>query len=258
MLEHKAVLDIVTGKPIPLGGSIGRREATGRGVAIVTNELLKRKQRDLTETRIAVQGYGNVGSAAASILDHMGCNIVAVSDISGGIHDPRGLDIASVNAHVTAHPRGLLEGYSAPGVERISNAELLTSDVDVLIPAAVEHQIRADNAPNIRADMIVEGANGPTTREADEILGERGITAVPDILANAGGVVVSYFEWVQDLQCFFWDEDKVNRNLKRIMERGFGEVWDFSQARDVSLRNGAYMLAIDRVARAVETRGIFP
>jgi glutamate dehydrogenase (NAD(P)+) len=159
---------------------------------------------------------------------------------------------------VAAHPRRLLEGYGGPGVEKIGNDELLTSDVDVLIPAALEHQIRVDNAPDIRASMIVEGANGPTTREADEILHERGVTVVPDILANAGGVVVSYFEWVQDLQCFFWDEEEVNSNLKRIMERSFKEVWDFSQGQGVSLRLGAYMLAVDRVAGAVRARGIFP
>ncbi|MBE9473226.1 MAG: glutamate dehydrogenase, partial [Chloroflexi bacterium] len=167
-------------------------------------------------------------------------------------------DIASINQHVAAHPRRLLEGYEAPGVEKITNDELLVSDVDVLIPAALEHQIRADNAPYVQAKMIVEGANGPTTREADEILGDRGIVVVPDILANAGGVVVSYFEWVQDLQCFFWDEKEVNRNLRRIMVRSFKEVWDFSREREVSLRLGAYMLAVDRVAGAVQSRGIFP
>ena len=258
MLEHRTAIDIVTGKPIALGGSLGRKEATGRGAAVVTTELLKRRQRHLEETTVAVQGYGNVGSSAATILDQMGCKIVAVSDISGGLYNPHGLDIARINEHVAEHPRRLLEGYRAPGVETITNDELLTSDVDVLIPAALEHQIRADNAPSVQADMIVEGANGPTTREADEILDERGITVVPDILANAGGVVVSYFEWVQNLQCFFWDEAEVNRNLKRILVRSFGEVWDFSHAHDVPLRLGAYMLAVDRVANAVRSRGIFP
>jgi len=258
MLERKTVIDIVTGKPIPLGGSLGRKEATGRGAAIVTAELLKRKRRKLADTTVAVQGYGNVGSHAATILDQMGCKIVAVSDISGGLYNPRGLDVASINQHVTAHPRQLLEGYKSPGVEKISNDELLVSDVDVLIPAALEHQIRADNAPYVQAKMIVEGANGPTTREADEILTDRGVIVVPDILANAGGVVVSYFEWVQDLQCFFWDEDEVNHNLKRIMVRSFKEVWDFSREQKVSLRLGAYMLAVDKVAGAVRARGIFP
>jgi glutamate dehydrogenase (NAD(P)+) len=258
MLEHRTVIDVVTGKPIPLGGSLGRTEATGRGVAIVTAELLKRKRQELSDTTVAVQGYGNVGSHAATILDQMGCQIMAVSDISGGLYNPNGLDIASINQHVAAHPRRLLEGYQAPGTENISNDELLTSDVDVLIPAALEHQIRADNAPDVRAKIIVEAANGPTTLEADQILDDQGVTVVPDILANAGGVVVSYFEWVQDLQCFFWDEDEVNQNLKRIMVRSFKEVWDFSQEQAVSLRLGAYMLAVDRVAGAVRARGIFP
>jgi len=258
MLERKIVTDIVTGKPIPLGGSLGRKEATGRGVAIITQELLKRKHQSLSETTVAVQGYGNVGSHAATILNQMGCKIVAVSDISGGLYNSHGLDIAGINQHITTHPKGLLEGYDAAGVEKISNDELLISKADVLIPAALEHQIRADNAPHIQAKMIVEGANGPTTREADELLNNRGIIVMPDILANAGGVVVSYFEWVQNLQCFFWDEDKVNRNLKRIMVRSFKEVWDFSQEQGVSLRLGAYMLAVDKVAGAVRARGIFP
>ncbi len=258
MLAGKTVTEIVTGKPIPLGGSLGRKEATGRGVAIITKELLKRRRRRLSDTTVAAQGYGNVGSATATILDQLGCKIVAVSDISGGLYNPRGLDIANINQHVAAHPKRLLEGYEAPGVEKISNRELLESDVDVLIPAALEHQIRADNAPHIQAKMIVEAANGPTTREADEILNDRGIVVVPDILANAGGVVVSYFEWVQDLQCFFWDEAEVNRNLERIMVRSFKEVWDFSRKQGVPLRLGACMLAVDRVAGAVRARGIFP
>jgi glutamate dehydrogenase (NAD(P)+) len=258
MLERKTVIDIVTGKPVSLGGSLGRTEATGRGVAITTEELLKRKGQALSETRVAVQGYGNVGSHAATILDQMGCKIVAVSDVSGGLYSSKGLDIAGINRHITNHPKRLLEGYEAPGIEKINNEELLISDTDVLIPAALEHQIRVDNAPYVQAKMIIEGANGPTTREADEILHARGVTVVPDILANAGGVVVSYFEWVQDLQCFFWDEEEVNRNLKRIMVRSFKEVWDFSQREEVSMRLGAYMLAVDRVAGAVQARGIFP
>jgi glutamate dehydrogenase (NAD(P)+) len=205
-----------------------------------------------------VQGYGNVGSYAATILDQMGCKIISVSDISGGLYNPQGLDIPSINEHVAAHPQHLLEGYRARGVARVNNDELLTCKVDVLIPAALEHQIRADNAPFIQAKMIVEGANGPTTREADELLSTRGIIVVPDILANAGGVVVSYFEWVQDLQCFFWDEAEVNKNLKRILTRSFKEVWDYSREQNVSLRLGAYMLAVGRVAGAIGARGVFP
>ena len=258
MLEGKAVTSVVTGKPIALGGSLGRKEATGRGVAIVTNELLRRRRRRLSETTVAVQGYGNVGASAATILHQMGCRIAAVSDISGGLYHARGFDIADINRHVAAHPKHLLDGYEAPGVEGISNDELLVSDVDVLIPCALEHQIHVGNAPHIQAKMVIEGANGPTTREADDILDDRHITVVPDILANAGGVVVSYFEWVQNLQCFFWSEAEVNRTLKEIMVRSFKEVWAFSRRQEVPLRLGAYMLAVEKVASAVQSRGVFP
>jgi glutamate dehydrogenase (NAD(P)+) len=258
MIVGKTVTEIVTGKPVALGGSLGRREATGRGVAMCTAELLKRLRRPLDETTVAVQGYGNVGSYAAMILREMGCRIVAVSDVTGGYCSPHGLDVDSLNRHTAAHPKGLLEDYSAPGVERIDNQELLTCEADVLIPAALEHQITAENAPYIRARMIVEGANGPTTREADQILNDRGILVVPDILANAGGVVVSYLEWVQDLQAFFWDEAEVNQRLQRIMERSFAEVWEHSQKEAVSMRLAAYLLAVDRVGQAVRARGIFP
>ena len=258
MLEGKAVMEIVTGKPVALGGSLGRKEATGRGVAIATAELIKRREGNLSETTVAVQGYGNVGSAAATILQEMGCKIVAVSDVSGGLYCAEGLDTASLNQYAASHPKHLLEGYEAPGVKRITNEELLTADVDVLVPAALEHAIHAGNAADVRARMIVEGANGPTTPEADEILTERGIVVVPDILANAGGVIVSYFEWVQDLQNFFWEEEEVNHRLERIMVRSFKEVWDFAKQRRVPLRLGACMLAISRVAEAVQARGIFP
>lgn len=263
MLEGKSVMEIVTGKPVGLGGSLGRKEATGRGVAIATSEVAKRSGRPLSETTVAVQGYGNVGSAAATILEEMGCKIVAVSDISGGLYCPAGLDTASLNRHVAEHPQGVLEGYQAPAphggsVEVISNDELLLADVDVLIPAALEHALRADNARQVQARVIVEGANGPTTPEADEILQDRGVLVVPDILANAGGVIVSYFEWVQDLQNFFWEEEEVNSRLERIMVRSFGEVWDFAEAQRVPMRLAASMLAVSRVARAVQERGIFP
>lgn len=258
MLQNKATMEIVTGKPIALGGSQGRKQATGRGVAIVTSELLKHVGWHLSDTTVAIQGYGNVGSAAATILHQMGCKVIAVSDISGGLYDPRGLDIPAINQHVAAHPGRLLEGYEAPGTDQITNHELLTSDVDVLIPAALEHQIHAGNASQVRARMIVEAANGPTTPEADEILRDRGITIVPDILANAGGVVVSYFEWVQNLQCFFWEEAKVNRQLDRIMVQSTQKVWALSQGQGVPMRLGAYMLAVNEVAAAVQMRGIFP
>jgi len=258
MLEGQSALATTTGKPVSLGGSVGRTEATGRGVAITTRQLLKRLGRDLSETTVAVQGYGNVGQASATILHDMGCKIVAVSDITGGLYNPHGLDIAAINRHVAAHPHHLLEGYTSPDVDHITNAELLVADVDVLIPAAVEHQIHERNAPHIRARWIVEAANGPTTREADDILQDRNIIVVPDILANAGGVVVSYFEWVQDLQVFFWDEAEVNRNLERTMVRAFEEVWNFSHEKGLPLRLGANMLAVGRVADVVKMRGIFP
>jgi glutamate dehydrogenase/leucine dehydrogenase len=251
-------MEIVTGKPIALGGSLGRKEATGRGVAFSTRELLQRTGRQLAHTTVAVQGYGNVGSYAASILELMGCKIVAVSDVSGGVYKPDGLDIANVNWHVANHPRHLLEGYEGRGISQITNEELLTLDVDVLIPAALEHQFHAGNAHQVRAKMIVEGANGPTTPEADEILEAKNVIVVPDILANAGGVVVSYFEWVQDLQYYFWNEEEVNRNLENIMVRSFNQVWDYSHAQKVPMRMGAYMLAVEKVANAIQNRGMFP
>ena len=258
MLRGQTTMEIVTGKPIALGGSLGRKEATGRGVAITTHELLKQTGQELAGTTVAVQGYGNVGSFAATILDEMGCKIMAVSDVTGGIYHTEGLDVGRINAYLANNPGCLLDGYQAPGLERISNEELLVSDVDVLIPAALEHQITARNAPQIQARMIVEGANGPTTPEADEILQDRGIIVVPDILANAGGVVVSYFEWVQDLQFYFWGEDEVNRNLRRIMVSSFKRVWDYSHQNQVSLRLGALMLAVNSVAHAIQSRGTFP
>jgi glutamate dehydrogenase (NAD(P)+) len=258
MFQSESTMAIVTGKPIPLGGSQGRRQATGRGVALTTRELLRRMDKSLSNTTVAIQGYGNVGSAAATILHEMGCRIVAVSDISGGLIHPAGLDIPSINEHVAAHPQHLLEGYNAQDVNKISNQELLTCDVDVLIPAALENQIHADNAEQIRARVVVEAANGPTSSQADEILDARGITVVPDILANAGGVVVSYFEWVQDLQSFFWEEKEVNRQLERIMVQSFECIWSLSRSQGVSMRRAAYMHAVHQVASAIQTRGIFP
>ena len=259
MIEGRTILEVVTGKPLSLGGSQGRRGATGRGVAIITEELLKKVGLEPSEARIAVQGYGKVGKAAATILaQEVGCKVVAVSDISGGLFDPEGLDISSINEHVLHSPGHLLEGYSKGGVEKISNEILLTMDVDVLIPAALENQLTASNAPDVLARMIVEGANGPTTLEADAILAKKGTLLVPDILANAGGVVVSYFEWVQNLQGFSWDLEEVNCNLQRIMVRSFEEVWSLSQEKGLNLREVAYLLALDRVAKAIRQRGIFP
>jgi len=258
MIEGTHVPEIVTGKPLSLGGSLGRREATGRGVAIITGELLKREGRALSDTTVAVQGFGNVGSWAARILHDMGCKVVAVSDVSGGIYNPNGLDLVAVDRAVDAHPHHLLEGYTASDVERIDNEQLLETPADVLIPAALEHQIRRDNADRLHARYIVEGANGPTTREADEILEAKGVIVVPDILANAGGVAASYLEWVQNLQNFYWEEDEVNQRLTSVMKRSFAGVWTFSQAQSVPMRLGALMLAVSKVAETVQQRGVWP
>ncbi len=258
MMQGQTVLPSVTGKPINLGGSLGRTEATGRGVALVTGELLKRAGAEPGETRVAVQGFGNVGSNAAQALHAMGCKIVAVSDVSGGIYNPAGLNIPAILAHVAGHPTHLLEGYAEEGATPISNAELLTCETDVLIPAALEHQLRADNAADIQAKMVVEAANGPTTREADRILNERGVIVVPDILANAGGVVVSYFEWVQNLQAYFWSENEVNERLRLIMVSSFNAVLRAAETHRVDMRTAAIVLAVGKVGNAMRIRGLWP
>ncbi len=247
--------EITTGKPVILGGSEGRTEATGRGVAIATVELLRKLGREPQGARVVVQGYGNVGYYAANILaDEYGCKILAVSDVSDALYNPKGLDLAAINQHVAHSPGRLLKGF-AGNAEHITNAELLTLDTDVLIPAAIENQITGKNAGQIRAQFIVEGANGPTTYEADAILRDRGIYVVPDILANAGGVIVSYFEWVQDLQFYFWEIDEVRRQLYKKMSRSFEEAWAMAQRHNVDLRSAVYMLAVQRVADAIQKRG---
>ena len=247
---------VVTGKPIEIGGSLGRHEATGRGVSIITDEIAFRKGIDLQKCSIAIQGFGNVGGTTAKIFYDKGYRVIAVSDFSGGIFNHNGLDIGDVANFVSQS--GSLREYSAKGVTAISNQELLTLDVDILIPAALENQIDENIANDIKAKIVVEGANGPTTVEADKILSEKDVTLVPDILANAGGVVVSYFEWVQNLQAIFWDEHEVNSMLKKIMLRSFDEVYRLSSEKKVSLRMAAYMLALDRVVKAKTIRGIFP
>lgn len=260
VLEGHATPEITTGKPMALGGSAGRTEATGRGVAIATVETLRRRQRDPQGLRVAVQGFGNVGQNAANILaNEFGCTLVAVGDESGAVYNAKGLDLASLTAHVRHSPRHLIAGYGSNGaIDRITNDELLTLDVDVLIPAAIENQITTRNADRIRASVIVEGANGPTTFEADQILNERGVAVVPDILANAGGVIVSYFEWVQDLQSYFWDIEQVRAQLGTAMRRAFAEVWSQAEQHDLDMRTAAYMLAVHRVANAIQQRGLFP
>jgi glutamate dehydrogenase (NAD(P)+) len=245
----------VTGKPIALGGSVGRAAATGRGIAVVALALLCERGREPAQTRVAVQGFGKVGLAAALALAEAGCRVVAVSDVSASLYQPEGLDIPTLAAQVRHLPHGLLGGYDAPGIERISNDELLELDVDLLVPAALEDQITVANAARVRAWAIVEGANAPVTADADRSLDDAGVIVVPDILANAGGVVVSHLEWVQDLQGLFWDEAQVEDHLQKRMTRGFDDVSAVAREAGVSLRRAAYRLAIGRVAEAVRWRG---
>ncbi len=257
-LRGEPMYAVVTGKDVAVGGARGRREATGRGVMIVTQEVLARLGRRLEGVTVAVQGFGNVGSVAALLLHQSGAKVVGVADVSGGLYHPTGLNIPELVEYVAHSPQRLIAGYSAPGSSPIPAEEILTLDVDVLIPAALEGQITEQNAARVKAQVIVEGANGPTTPEADVILEERGRIVVPDILANAGGVAVSYFEWVQNLQYFYWDEAETNARLARLLRRAFQDVWDIAQENKVNLRIAAQMLALSRVAEAIRLRGIFP
>lgn len=257
MLNGHTEPAVVTGKPLQLGGSQGRGEATGRGIMLNTMHICKKMGIDLKNATVAVQGMGNVGSISARLLFEQGAKVVAVSDVSGGIYKAEGLDIPAICAYLSVRGN-LLSGYEEAGMSRISNAEILESDVTVLIPAALENQINAENADRIRAKVIVEGANGPTTVEADEILDKKGIVLVPDILANSGGVVVSYFEWVQNLQSLEWSEKEVNEKLAVKMENAFSSVYDIAQEKGVSLRTGAYLIALKRVVEALNFRGIWP
>ncbi len=255
MTAGYSVPAIVTGKPIGVGGSEGRNVATGRGVIICMMEALKRhSDLDAKDTTLVIQGFGNVGLNAADYAYEHGFKVVAVSDVSGGIYNPNGLDIPIIRDYVNQY--GGLQGF--PGVDALTNAELLELPCDVLIPAALEGQITRHNADRIQAQYIIEAANGPTTPEADDILNDRGVILVPDILANSGGVVVSYFEWVQDLQSFFWDEEEVYRQLRRIMVKGYDVTLRTAEEYSVSLRTAAQLAAIRRVADAIKTRGFYP
>ena len=256
MMTGKHSPEVVTGKPVDLGGSRGRTEATGRGVAFVTLEVLRRQGKRPEETRVAVQGFGNVGSVTARSLAAAGCRIVAISDVSGGYAVPAGIDIDRAIEHARRNPARTLEGLA--GATRISNAELLALDVDVLVPAALEAQITADNVGEVRAPIIVEGANGPVTAEADRALTERGALVVPDILANAGGVVVSYFEWVQSRAQFYWELDEVEKRLEIYMRRAMELVLAKAKAYDCPPREAAFIVAVERVVGAITKRGIFP
>ena len=244
---------VVTGKPVELGGSLGRREATGRGCMIVTKEALKHLGMPVKGTTVAVQGFGNVGSVTAQLLSREGCKIVAIGDRSLSLYNRAGIDIDDAIAYVMKHRN--LDGYNKGDV--ISGADLLTLDVDVLVPAALENVITTRNAGDIKARIICEGANGPTTAAADSILDEKGIFVIPDILANAGGVTVSYFEWVQDRGGYFWTEELVNERLETIMKRSFHDVLDLSRQSRVNMRTASYMLSISRVASVHRLRGIY-
>lgn len=244
---------VVTGKPVEMGGSLGRKEATGRGCMLVTREALAHLGMEMKGATVAVQGFGNVGATAAKLLAAQGCKVIGISDRFGAFANPRGIDVAAAIAHVQAHRS--LEGFT--GGDAIAPDELLTMEVDVLVPAALENVITTKNAPQIRAKVICEGANGPTTAAADPILDEKGIFVIPDILANAGGVTVSYFEWVQDRMGYFWSEADVNERLGGIMTRSFQDVLQLSKQHRVNMRTAAYMLSISRVATVHRLRGIY-
>jgi glutamate dehydrogenase (NAD(P)+) len=245
---------VVTGKPLSIGGSAGRKEATGRGAAIVTREAAPMAGVELEGARVAIQGWGNVGSALGLFLHNMGCKIVAVTDVAGGVYSPKGIDPSALTRY--QEETGSVAGF--PSGDALAGDELFAVECEILAPCAMSGVITAGNADRIRARMVVEGANGPTTPDADDRLRDRGILVVPDIIANAGGVTVSYFEWVQDLQAFFWDEAEINLRLEQIMVRSFRAVAGEAETYKVDLRTGAQMLAIARVAEALTLRGIFP
>jgi glutamate dehydrogenase (NAD(P)+) len=253
---HKgySVPGVVTGKPLSIGGSVGREDATGRGCVYVIAAALPHRGLKFDGATVAVQGFGNVGTAAAQILAERGCKIVAVSDSQGGVFNARGIDIQALLQHKQA--TGSVKDF--PHSEPLTSEESLEVACDILVPAALEHQITARNAPRIQAKIIAEAANGPTTPDADKILEDRGIVILPDILANAGGVVVSYFEWVQNLQALFWKEAQVHAQLQEIMESSFHAVQDTAIRHRVGMRTGAQMLAIQRVVQATLDRGVYP
>lgn len=254
MQHGYSIPGVVTGKPLAIGGSLGRDKATARGCLYVVGEAMKALGLPVFGARVAIQGFGNAGMYAAELMAADGYKVVAVSDSRGGVANPNGLDIAGVTAH--KKETGSVVGFT--GGERIGNRELLEYDCEVLVPAALEKVITAENAPRIRAKIVAEAANGPTLPEADEILHDRGIMVLPDILANAGGVTVSYFEWVQDLQESFWEEDEINQRLKRIMTRAFNETHEQSKRLRIDMRRGAYVVAVSRVAEATKVRGLYP
>jgi len=254
MTQGKSVPGVVTGKPILVGGSAGRREATGRGIVYVLYQATHSLGEELKGKKVVIQGFGNVGGVAARILWRDGAVIQGISDFKSGVWNSHGLDVRALAEHVKE--AGTVEGF--PGADAISNRDLLEQPCDVLVPAATGSQIREDNADKIRAKIIVEGANGPTTPEADAILRSRGVLVIPDVLANAGGVVVSYFEWVQGLQFYFWKESEIIARLQEIMTRAFTRVWNVSKKENVDLRTAALMEGVRRVADAHQIRGLYP
>jgi glutamate dehydrogenase (NAD(P)+) len=254
MNKGHSVLGVVTGKPLTIGGSLGREEATARGALYCVREAVRKKQISLEGTSVAVQGFGNVGSFLAKFLAEDGAKVIAISDSTAGLHNPNGIDVQAAFAH--KRETGTLQGFR--GAEAITNEDLVLLECDVLAPCALEQVITTDNAAQVRANIIVEGANGPITPAADEILEDKGVLILPDVLANAGGVVVSYFEWVQGLQEYFWKEAEVNAKLNDIITRAFNETWATMESRGVSMRLAAYGLAVQRVAEATTTRGIYP
>ncbi|HET6251740.1 MAG TPA: Glu/Leu/Phe/Val dehydrogenase [Tepidisphaeraceae bacterium] len=253
MVGHQA-LGVVTGKPVTLGGSVGREEATGRGVMYTLRKFLNTQNKKLSDVRVAVQGFGNVGYHAARLLASHGATVVGISERSSGIYDETGIDVEALGRHYKE--TGSLNDFGSG--DSVSNEELLTCDCDVLIPAAMESTVNATVAPHVKARVVCEGANGPTTPEADEMLRDNGVTLLPDILANAGGVTVSYFEWVQGLENFFWDLKRVQDELQRVMERAFDEVNAKADEADCDYRTAAYTIAISRVAEASRLKGLFP
>ena len=254
MNEGATASGVVTGKPIALGGSLGRREATGRGVFTVGQEAAQHIGLDVSKAKIAVQGFGNVGGIAAKLFAQAGATVVAVQDHGGTVYKAAGLDVPALLRHVSEH--GSVKGFTP--AETLPDAQFWGVDCDILIPAALEQQITAANAQQIKARMVIEGANGPTTPEADDILHERGILVVPDVIANAGGVTVSYFEWVQDFSSFFWSEEEINQRLDRIMRDAFDVIWGVHEEHKISLRTAAFVVACTRILRARELRGLYP
>jgi glutamate dehydrogenase (NAD(P)+) len=254
MNKGHSVLGVATGKPLTIGGSLGREEATSRGVMFVIQDACRKLDWSVDGLRVAIQGFGNVGANLARFLDELGAVVIAVSDSSGGVLSPIGVDVSAAIAHKaeTGTLQGLRDG------DAITNEELVLLDCDVLAPCALEQVITRANADQVRARVVVEGANGPVTPDADEILEERGVVVLPDVLANAGGVVVSYFEWVQGLQEYFWKEEEVNQRLNEIVSRAFEETWAVTEDRKLTMRLAAYGLGVQRVAEATTTRGLYP